>query len=257
MQQTRSTTPVRPQAGTSAVVSAQSVSKTFTVGEEQIHALRQVTLTIAPGSFTAIMGPSGSGKSTLLQCLATLTKPTSGTVVFDGKDTSVLSDGKLSALRRNHMGFIFQAYNLVEVLTVRENIEFPSRLAGKKISLAEVNSVCDRIGIRDRMRHVPSELSGGQQQRVAIARAMVGSPQVIFADEPTGALDVKTSKSVLRLLRQCVAQGQTVVLVTHDVAAARAADRVVVLIDGVIAHDVTAPGPHHFESIQALLEDRS
>lgn len=239
-----------------SLLEAVDVSRTFALGQSEVHALQNISLSIEPGTFTTIMGPSGSGKSTLLQCLSTLDMPTSGHVQFKRQNTGRLSDGKLAALRRKHMGFVFQSYNLVDVLTVRQNIELPARLSGRRVSAARLHAVCEQLEIADRLGHLPSQLSGGQQQRVAIARAMVLSPEVVFADEPTGALDVRTGRQVLEILRTCTDQGQTVVMVTHDLNAARISDRVVLLIDGRVARDVASPSPGQWDEIRDSLIER-
>ena len=188
--------------------------------------------------FTAIMGPSGSGKSTLMHLLAGLDRPTSGSVVIDGQELSTLDDKGLTQLRRDRLGFVFQAFNLVPVLTAEENITLPLTLAGRKPDQAWLDQLIDTVGLRDRLTHRPSELSGGQQQRVAVARALVHRPAVLFADEPTGNLDSHSSEEVLRLLRQAVDEfDQTVIMVTHDATAAAVADRIVVLSDGKVVHD--------------------
>jgi len=203
-----------------------------------VHALRGVSLSFPAGEFTAIMGPSGSGKSTLMHLLAGLDRPTSGSVVVDGQELAGLDDRRLTALRRDKLGFIFQAFNLVPVLTAEENITLPTMLAGRKPEPGWLDTLVDTVGLRDRLTHRPSELSGGQQQRVAVARALISRPAVVFADEPTGNLDSVSSAEVLSLLRRAVDDfGQTVIMVTHDAGAAAAADRVVVLRDGEVVHD--------------------
>ena len=190
------------------------------------------------------MGPSGSGKSTLLNLLAGLDKPTSGSVVIDGQELAGLDDGGLTRLRRDSLGFVFQAFNLVPVLTAEENITLPTTLAGRKPEPGWLDTLVDTVGLRDRLTHRPSELSGGQQQRVAVARAMISRPAVVFADEPTGNLDSQSSAEVLGLLRRAVDEfGQTVIMVTHDAGAAAVADRVLVLRDGEVVHDGAADSP--------------
>jgi putative ABC transport system ATP-binding protein len=197
-----------------------------------------VTIDFPAGQFTAIMGPSGSGKSTLMHLLAGLDRPTSGSVVVDGQELANLDDRKLTALRRDKLGFVFQAFNLIPVLTARENITLPLTLAGRDPDDAWLDTLVAAVGLRERLTHRPSELSGGQQQRVAIARALVSRPAVVFADEPTGNLDSKSSSEVLALLRRAVDEfGQTVIMVTHDAGAAAAADRVIMLRDGEVVHD--------------------
>jgi putative ABC transport system ATP-binding protein len=203
-----------------------------------VHALAGITLEFPEAQFTAIMGASGSGKSTLMHLLAGLDRPTSGTVVIDGQELGHLDDKGLTRLRRDRLGFVFQAFNLVPVLTAEENITLPLSLAGRKPDQKWLDQLIDTVGLRDRLTHRPAELSGGQQQRVAVARALVHRPAVLFADEPTGNLDSHSSEEVLRLLRQAVDEfGQTVIMVTHDPTAAAVADRIVVLSDGKVVHD--------------------
>ncbi|HZM38766.1 MAG TPA: ABC transporter ATP-binding protein [Acidimicrobiales bacterium] len=202
-------------------------------GETAVRALDGVDLDLPAGRLTAVMGASGSGKSTLLHCLAGLDTPTSGTVLLGDVDLGRLSDTALTRIRRERLGFVFQAFNLVPILTARENILLPSRLAGTRPEPAWLELVIDAVGLADRLGHRPAQLSGGQQQRVAVARALAGRPEVIFADEPTGNLDSRTGLGVLRLLRESVdTLGQTVVMVTHDPKAAGWADGTVVLADG-------------------------
>jgi putative ABC transport system ATP-binding protein len=222
----------------SAIVSARDVSRTFGEGEAAVRALDGVTVDFPEGKFTAIMGPSGSGKSTLMHCLAGLDRPTSGSVSVDGTDLGPLDDGELTELRRDKIGFVFQFFNLVPVLTAEENILLPLSLAGRKPDRQRVDQLVAAVGIGGRLSHRPSELSGGEQQRVAIARALASNPAVVFADEPTGNLDSKSSDEVLALLRRAVDElGQTVVMVTHDAHSASIADRIVVLVDGRIVRD--------------------
>lgn len=207
-----------------------------------VTALDGVDLAIRAGTFTAIMGPSGSGKSTLLQCAAGLDRPTSGTVEVGGTELTGLSERRLTLLRRDLIGFVFQSFNLLPSLTAAQNVALPPLLAGRRPSRTEVGDALDRVGLGDRARHRPGELSGGQQQRVALARALVTRPAVLFGDEPTGALDTTTSRDVLALLRELVVrEGQTTVMVTHDPVAASYADRVVFLVDGRLADEVLAP----------------
>ncbi|MBG0832225.1 ABC transporter ATP-binding protein [Planomonospora sp. ID67723] len=216
-----------------------AVTKTYGRGAGQVHALRGVTVGLPRGGFTAVMGPSGSGKSTFLHCAAGLDTPTSGTVHLGDTELSRLNETRLTELRRSKAGFVFQAFNLVAALDVTENITLPLRLAGLRPDRAWLQEVVARVGLRDRTGHRPSQLSGGQQQRVAIARALITRPEVVFADEPTGALDTCTAAEVLGLLRQVVdTTGQTVVMVTHDPVAAAYADRVLFLADGVLADEV-------------------
>jgi putative ABC transport system ATP-binding protein len=225
-----------------AAVALEAVTKTYGRGDGAVTALRGVTLEFAPGSFTAVMGPSGSGKSTFLHVAAGLDAPTSGTVRLGGTDLAGLNQTQLTVLRRERVGFVFQAFNLMPSLTVRQNVELPVRLGKGRLDRAWMAEVVERTGLSDRLRHRPSELSGGQQQRVAIARALVTRPDVLFADEPTGALDTNTSREILALIRDVVeGLGQTVVMVTHDPVAAARADRVVFLADGDVAGKLEAP----------------
>jgi putative ABC transport system ATP-binding protein len=221
-----------------AIVSAQDVTRRYGEGDAAVDALRGITLSFPPGAFTAIMGPSGSGKSTLMHILAGLDRPTSGTVVIDGKDITRMDDGELTQLRRDRIGFVFQFFNLVPVLNAEENMLLPLSIAGRKPEEVWVEQLMQTIGIADRRTHRPAELSGGQQQRVALARALVSRPAVIFADEPTGNLDSKTSDEVLELLRRAVDEfGESVVMVTHDDHAASYADRRIELVDGLVVRD--------------------
>jgi putative ABC transport system ATP-binding protein len=220
------------------IVSTADLRRTYGEGETAVHALGGITLSFPAAQFTAIMGPSGSGKSTLMHLLAGLDKPSSGSVIVDGQELSGLDDKGLTQLRRDRLGFVFQAFNLVPVLTALENITLPLTLAGRKPDQAWLDQLIDTVALRDRLTHRPSELSGGQQQRVAVARALVHRPAVLFADEPTGNLDSHASEEVLGLLRQAVDQfDQTVIMVTHDAQAAAVADRLVVLRDGAVVHD--------------------
>ena len=222
----------------SAIVVATDLHKYFGQGETAVHALDGVTVSFLRGQYTAIMGPSGSGKSTLMHCLAGLDRPTSGSVKIDDQEITALDDRRLTDLRRDKIGFIFQAFNLLPVLSAEENITLPLTIAGRDVDRTWVDQLIETVGLADRRAHRPSELSGGQQQRVAIARALVTRPAVVFADEPTGNLDSKSSAEVLRLLRDAVDQfQQTVVMVTHDAEAASIGDRLVVLRDGRICHD--------------------
>jgi putative ABC transport system ATP-binding protein len=208
-----------------------------------VDALAGVDIDFAAGTFSAVMGQSGSGKSTLLQCAAGLDRPTSGTVWVAGHDLAGLSETALTKLRRTHVGFVFQAFNLVSALTVRDNILLPSRLAGAGHDRRRLAEIVGRVGLSHRLRHRPAQLSGGEQQRVAIARALFSDPDVVFCGEPTGALDSATAGEVLTLLRESVdAYAVTVVMVTHDPVAASYADRVLFLADGRVADDVAAPG---------------
>lgn len=204
-------------------------------------ALDGVSLDVPRGTFTAVMGPSGSGKSTLLQCTAGLDRPTGGQVFLGDTELTGLSERKLTLLRRTRIGFVFQAFNLLPSLSAEQNVALPLRLAGRRPKRAEVLDVLERVGLRERAGHRPSELSGGQQQRVALARALVTRPDVLFGDEPTGALDSTTGRQVLTLLRTMVDGGQTVIMVTHDPVAASYADRVLFLADGRVRDELSAP----------------
>ena len=220
------------------MVSTVELRQVYGEGETAVQALRGVSVAFPSGQFAAITGPSGSGKSTLMHLLAGLDRPTAGAVVVDGAELANLDDRALTRLRRDRLGFVFQAFNLVPVLSAEENIMLPLTLAGKKPDREWVTTLIDAVGLGDRLTHRPSELSGGQQQRVAVARALIHRPAVVFADEPTGNLDSKSSDEVLALLRHAVDQfGQTVVMVTHDAHAASVADRIVVLSDGRVVHD--------------------
>ena len=221
---------------------AENVSKVYGSGDTGVRALDGVTVAFQRGRFTAIMGPSGSGKSTLMHCLAGLDTVTSGLVVVDDIELNDLSDKKMTKLRRDRIGFVFQSYNLVPTLTARENITLPIDIAGKEPDQQWFDTVINTLGIADRLDHRPSELSGGQQQRVACARALASRPAIILGDEPTGNLDSRSSGEVFHNLRDTVDQlGQTVVIVTHDPAAASYADRVIFLADGQIVDEMSAP----------------
>jgi putative ABC transport system ATP-binding protein len=222
-----------------AVVSAKDITRRYGEGDTAVDALRGVSLDVTRGQLTAVMGPSGSGKSTLMHILAGLDRPTEGTVAIDGTDITTLGDNDLTKLRRRHIGFIFQFFNLLPMLTAEENILLPLELAGTKRDKQWTNGLIDKVGLDDRRKHRPSELSGGQQQRVAIARALVSRPTVMFADEPTGNLDSQTGAEILRLLAESVQEyGQTTVMVTHDAHAAAIADRVLFLGDGLIVKEL-------------------
>jgi putative ABC transport system ATP-binding protein len=223
-------------------VEIESMTRTYGKGLGTVTALDRVTLAFPAGSFTAVMGPSGSGKSTLLQCAAGLDRPDSGEVIIGGTRLCALGETALTVLRRERIGFVFQSFNLMPSLTAAQNVELPLRLAGRKPEPKAIEAALAAVGLADRARHRPSELSGGQQQRVAIARALATRPQVLFADEPTGALDTGTSREVLRLLRALAdEQGQTIVMVTHDPVAAARADRAVFLADGRTAGALDRP----------------
>jgi putative ABC transport system ATP-binding protein len=232
----------RPHAGDALRIV--SVSKTYGAGGTAVQALRGVSLDVPAGAFVAVMGPSGSGKSTLLHCAAGLDKPTSGRVLLGTVDLATLSERELTLARRDRIGFVFQAFNLVPALTAEQNVALPLRLAGRRPSRRQVRDTLNRVGLAGQARRRPAELSGGQQQRVAIARALIIGPRVLFADEPTGALDTTTGRTVLALIRELVdTAGQTVVMVTHDPAAAGHADRVVFLADGQVAGALASPTP--------------
>ncbi|MEU8779201.1 ABC transporter ATP-binding protein [Streptomyces sp. NPDC048606] len=221
---------------------ARNLHRTHGRGRDAVHALRGVDITFAPGTFTAVMGPSGSGKSTLLHCVAGMDRPTTGTVHWGPTDITALPERRLARLRRTEAGFIFQSYNLMPAMTVEENVALPARLAGTRVDRAAVTAALAQVGLADRGGERPGRLSGGQQQRVAVARALYARPPVLFADEPTGALDRSTGRDVLRLLRERVdAEGRTCVMVTHDPFAASFADRVVVLADGLLVDELLRP----------------
>ncbi|QWW20006.1 ABC transporter ATP-binding protein [Schaalia sp. 19OD2882] len=230
--------------GTDHVIEARGVTKVYGQGEARVVALDGVSLTIRKGEFAAIMGPSGSGKSTLLHCLAGLDSPTSGQILITGIDLAAMNDKRLTQVRRDKLGFIFQSFNLLPSLTAEDNILLPMRLAHRKPDKAWFEAVITTLGIGDRLTHKPNELSGGQQQRVAVARALVGRPDVIFADEPTGALDTASAANLLETLaRMCETLGQTIVMVTHDEDAAATTTRIIRLRDGHVIDD--APVSRH------------
>ena len=238
---------------TTSVVEATGLVRRYGDGETSVHALRGVDLGIARGELTAVMGPSGSGKSTLMHILAGLDRPTEGSVTIGGQDITTLSDNDLTLLRREHIGFIFQFFNLLPMLTAQENVVLPLSLAGVKPDHEWVRELTEKVGLTQRLSHRPSELSGGQQQRVAIARALVSRPTIMFADEPTGNLDSRTGGEILTLLRSMVSGlGQTTVMVTHDAHAAAIADRVLFLADGEIVRDLPRSSAH---KILETLED--
>jgi putative ABC transport system ATP-binding protein len=237
------------------VVTARDVTRRYGEGDTAVDALRGVSLDVSRGHLTAVMGPSGSGKSTLMHILAGLDRPTEGDVAVDGTTITKLGDTELTKLRRKHIGFIFQFFNLLPMLTAEENIVLPLDLAGRKLDKAWIDEVIDKVGLGDRRTHRPSELSGGQQQRVAIARALISQPTVVFADEPTGNLDSATSGEILELLRESVdTYGQTTVMVTHDPNAAAIADRVLFLADGLIVKELGRCDPH---DVLAAMEEVS
>jgi putative ABC transport system ATP-binding protein len=227
-----------------AVVVAQDVARRYGEGDTAVDALRSVSLDVSRGQLTTVMGPSGSGKSTLMHILAGLDRPTSGSVEIGGTEITTLDDTHLTKLRREHIGFIFQFFNLLPMLTAEENIVLPLTIAGEKPDKAWLEQLIDSVGLKDRRSHRPSELSGGQQQRVAIARALGSKPTVVFADEPTGNLDSKTGGEILELLRQAVQDGgQTTVMVTHDARSASIADRILFLADGNIVKELPRSEP--------------
>jgi putative ABC transport system ATP-binding protein len=225
-----------------AAVEAVSLARRYGEGENAVHALRGVSLQVPSGQYTAVMGPSGSGKSTLMHLLAGLDRPTDGRVRIGGADVTEMNDNALTKLRREHVGFVFQAFNLLPTLSAEENIVLPARIAGRKLDRKAVDALIERVGLTDRRDHKPAELSGGQQQRVAVARALVTKPTVLFADEPTGNLDSRAGAEILTLLREAVdTEGQTILMVTHDPRAAAQADRVLFLADGVAVRDMASP----------------
>ncbi len=233
------------------------LSKAFGQGDNQVPAVDDVSVDFARGTFTAVMGPSGSGKSTLMHCLAGLDSVTSGSAHIDDVDITTLSDDQLTRLRRDRVGFVFQSFNLLPTLTARQNIVLPLDLAGRGVDEQRFTALTNSLGLSDRLGHRPAELSGGQQQRVATARALITLPAVVFADEPTGALDSRNGTALLSYLRLCVREGgQTVVMVTHDPLAAAYADRVVLLADGRLAGEVDQPKPDTVLAALAALGGR-
>jgi putative ABC transport system ATP-binding protein len=243
-----------PAAANGVVVAGHGLTRTFGEGATAVEALRGVDLEIARGKLTAVMGPSGSGKSTLMHILAGLDRPTAGDVQIDGTEITKLDDTDLTKLRREHIGFVFQFFNLLPMLDAEENITLPLLIAGEKADPAWFEQLIDKVGLKDRLSHRPAELSGGQQQRVAIARALVSRPTVVFADEPTGNLDSKTSGEILTLMRDSVDSfGQTTVMVTHDPRAAAIADRILFLGDGLIVKDLSGASQHDvIEAMEGL-----
>jgi putative ABC transport system ATP-binding protein len=229
---------------TDAPVRLEAVTRDYGTRHTRVRALDGISVAFPAGSWTAVMGPSGSGKSTLLHCAAGLERVSQGQVVVAGQDITNASEAELTRLRRTVVGFVFQSFNLIGSLTAEQNVAMPLRLAGRRPSRREVRAVLEQVGLGDRLRHKPRELSGGQQQRVAIARAMVTRPAVLFADEPTGALDTRSARTVLGMLREMVkAAGQTIVMVTHDPAAAASADQVLFLSDGRLVDRLDRPTP--------------
>src|SRR4051812_3365990 len=234
----------QPPATNGTVVIADSITRRYGEGGSAVDALRGVSLDIPRGQFTSVMGPSGSGKSTLMHILAGLDVPTSGTVTIEGSNITDMDDNELTLLRREHIGFIFQFFNLLPMLNAEENVTLPLSLAGEKPDPAWVEELMQKVGLSDRRHHRPSELSGGQQQRVAIARSLVTRPTVLFADEPTGNLDSETSAEILGLLRDSVdTYAQTTVMVTHDPGAAATSDRILFLADGLLVKDMGRSNP--------------
>jgi putative ABC transport system ATP-binding protein len=227
---------------TATAVAATALTRTYGAGDSAVHALRGVSLEVPAGQFTAVMGPSGSGKSTLMHLLAGLDAPDAGSVHIAGRDITRMSDRELTKLRRTHIGFVFQSFNLLPTLTAEENVALPLSIAGRKPDRAALDALLERMGLAERRGHRPAQLSGGQQQRVAVARALIAQPTVLFADEPTGNLDSTAGAGVLRLLRDAVdLDGQTTVMVTHDPRAAATADRVLFLADGRVVADLDQP----------------
>jgi len=238
---------------TTPAVAAHEIARRYGEGDTAVDALRGISLEVAHGQLTAVMGPSGSGKSTLMHILAGLDQPTSGSVEIAGIEITTLKDNELTKLRRKHIGFVFQFFNLLPMLTAEENIVLPLTIAGEKPERAWLVQLLESVGLQDRRKHRPSELSGGQQQRVAIARALISRPTVLFADEPTGNLDSASSSEILELVRRSVDElGQTTVMVTHDAVAATIADRVLFLADGHIAKSL--PRPSQAQVIDAIQE---
>ncbi len=241
-------TTTSPTAEPITAVAARAVdaTKVYGSGDTEVRALDGVTVDFGAGRFTAIMGPSGSGKSTLMHCVAGLDSVTAGQVFIAGTDLTTLDDKALTRVRRDQVGFVFQAFNLIPTLTAIENITLPMDLAGRKPDQAWLDSVIDTVGLRDRLSHRPSELSGGQQQRVAVARALASQPKIIFADEPTGNLDSRSGAEILGFMQRAVTDlGQTIVMVTHDPGAASYASRVVFLADGRIVDELADPTAEH------------
>jgi putative ABC transport system ATP-binding protein len=241
-----------------AAARAIALTKVYGEGGAQVHALDGVSVDIRSGEFTAVMGPSGSGKSTLMHCLAALDQPTSGDVFIGAERLGSLGDKALTVLRRDRVGFVFQAYNLVPTLSAEENILLPLSIAGRKPEPEWYDTVIDAVGLRDRLKHRPNEMSGGQQQRVACARALVSRPEIVFADEPTGNLDSTSSAEVLAFLRRSVSEfGQTIVMVTHDPLAASYTDRVVFLADGRVVDEMRNPTAETVLERMAALQNRT
>ncbi len=242
MTMTSSTLPPAPQGSGAVAARAVNAVKVYGEGDTVVNALADVSVDFAAGKFAAIMGPSGSGKSTLMHCLAGLDDLTSGSVWIEGTDLTQLKEKDLTKLRRDRVGFVFQAFNLIPTLTAEENITLPMSLAGRDPDQGWLDEIVATVGLGNRLKHRPSELSGGQQQRVAVARALASKPAIIFADEPTGNLDSRASAEILGFMRRAVTDyGQTIVMVTHDPVAASYADRVLVLADGKLVHELDSP----------------
>jgi putative ABC transport system ATP-binding protein len=236
---------------TTPAVAGAGLTRQYGKGESAVHALRGVTIDVPPGQFAAVMGPSGSGKSTLMHILAGLDEPTEGQAWIGGEEITSMDDDGLTMLRRRHLGFIFQFFNLLPMLTAEDNVSLPMSIAGDKPDPEWLDEIISTVGLHDRRHHKPAELSGGQQQRVAIARALLSRPTVLFADEPTGNLDSTTSEELLQVLRETVdTYGQTTLMVTHDASAAAVADRVLFLADGVVVQD--SPGLDESEVLSAM-----
>jgi len=234
----------------STIVSAMNLVKVYGQGETQVCALNHVSATFQAGTFTAVMGPSGSGKSTFMHCLAGLDRATSGQIELGGTNLGPLDDNGLTKLRRDKVGFIFQSFNLLPTHTAKENILLPLEMAGRKADMGFLAQLADSLGLSGRLNHLPSQLSGGEQQRVAVARALISRPAVVFADEPTGALDSRKSSQLLSYLRSASIQGQTIIMVTHDPRAAAYVDRALILSDGQICHDI--PDPDEDQVLHAM-----
>ena len=249
-------TPPRTPIQNPPVVVAHGLTKTYDTGGNQVHALAGVDVEFHRGAFTAIMGPSGSGKSTLMHCLAGLDVPTSGSVYLGRTQITGMRDRELTLLRRDRIGFIFQSFNLLPMLTAEQNILLPSQIAKRDVDKRRFDHIIDVVGLSDRLEHLPAKLSGGQQQRVAVARALLNAPEVVYADEPTGNLDSRSGTEVLRFLRDSAGDlNQTIVMVTHDPVAASYADRVVFLRDGRLVDEVDAPTPELVSTRLLKLEE--